>query len=295
MNTKIKTAILKRLRFYSLCLLVLLVLAQVLALFWYPLEWFSHFSLHGCVLILLASFAFKRRYRYILWAICLSVISWAFFPLSGSLKNEQSIKIISYNIYFENKEKDKEIAFLFNQNADILALTEMGGLAWQNQLSVLQQHYPYSCGHSLDSPFAMQLFSKQKPLSCEVHFIEDSYPYIQAVFPNQKTLFVLHPPPPVNGELANERLLYFQKTAQKIAHDNNAVLLIGDLNNTPFSPIYRRFKRNSGLQDAMYKALPTWKPFFLPLDRVLYRQSKVQARTLSWQYSDHRAVEILWQ
>ncbi|MBR5675521.1 MAG: endonuclease/exonuclease/phosphatase family protein [Neisseriaceae bacterium] len=207
----------------------------------------------------------------------------------------QSSKIITYNMYFENKEKDKEIDFLLAQNADILALTEAGGNEWRKPFDRLRQNYPYSCGHSIDSPFAMNLFSKQKLLSCEVHFVEDIYPYIQAVLPDKRTIFVLHPPPPVNGELANERLIYFQETAQKIAIQNNAVLAVGDLNNTPYSPIYRRFKKNGGLKDAMPNAVPTWKPFFLPLDRVLYRQGTVQAKALSWQYSDHRAVEVLWQ
>ena len=305
MNPKLKTALLKRFRFYSISVLVLLILAQILAFAWFGFEWLTHFTLHGSILILLTSFAFKRRWCCLLWAICCGVIVFAFLPFSGSLKtnlmkqdevkNASYIKVIAYNMYFENKEKDQEIAFLLAQNADILALTEIGGLAWQNQLSVLQQHYPYSCGHSLDSPFAMQLFSKQKPLSCEVHFIEDIYPYIQAVLPHQKTLFVLHPPPPVNAELAHERLIYFQATAQKIATDNNAVLLVGDMNNTPYSPIYRRFAKNAQLTDALTNATPTWKPFFLPLDRVLYRKNQAHAHALKWQYSDHRAIAIEWE
>ena len=304
-NPKLKTALLKRCRFYSISILVLLILAQILAFAWFGFEWLTHSTLHGSILILLASFSFKRRWRYLFWAICCGVIIFAFLPFSGSLKtnlikqgkikNASYIKVIAYNMYFENKEKDQEIAFLLTQNADILALTEMGGLAWQKQLQTLQTSYPFSCGHSIDSPFAMQLFSKQKPLSCEVHFIEDIYPYIRAVLPNQRTIFVLHPPPPVNAELANDRLIYFQVVAQKIAADNNAVLVVGDMNNTPYSPIYRRFAKNAQLKDALANASPTWKPFFLPLDRVLYRKHQARAHALKWQYSDHRAIAIEWK
>ena len=295
MNPKLKTALLKRCRFYSISIFVLLILAQILAFVWFGFERLTHFTLHGSILILLASFAFKRRWRYLLQAICCTVIIFAFLPFSGSLKDDSSLKIIAYNMYFENKEKDQEITFLLAQQADILALTEMGGFGWQKQLQTLQANYPFSCGHSIDSPFAIQLFSKQKPLSCEVHFIEDTYPYIRAVLPNQRTIFVLHPPPPVNRELANDRLIYFQAATQKIATDNNAILVVGDMNNTPYSPIYRRFAKHAQLKDALANATPTWKPFFLPLDRVLYRKNKAYAHALKWQYSDHRAIAIEWK
>ena len=294
-NPKLKTALLKRCRFYSLSMFVLLILAQILAFAWFGFEWLTHFTLHGSILILFASFAFKRHWRYFLWAIACGVIIFALIPFSGSLKDKSLLKVIAYNMYFENPKKDTEIAFLLAQQADILALTEMGGTEWQKQLPTLQANYPFSCGHSIDSPFAMQLFSKQKPLSCEVHFIADIYPYIRAVLPNQRTIFVLHPPPPVNSELANDRLIYFQAAAQTIAAHHHAVLVVGDLNNTPYSPIYRRFTKYAQLTDALAHATPTWKPFFLPLDRVLYRHNKAVAKALPWQYSDHRAIAIEWE
>ena len=99
----------------------------------------------------------------------------------------------------------------------------------------------------------------------------------------------------MNRELANDRLIYFQAAAQKIAADNNAVLVVGDLNNTPYSPIYRRFAKHAQLKDALANATPTWKPFFLPLDRVLYRKNQAYAHALKWQYSDHRAIAIEWK
>lgn len=294
MNPKLKTALSKRLRFYSVSLLLLLLLSQILSFAWFGFEYFAHFTLHGILLILFASFAFKPTIRYALWVIGLLVIIFACLPFSGSLKQASHLKVIAYNIYFENKEKDKEINFLLSQHADILALTEMGGEAWQNQFKNLQTVYPFSCGHSIDSPFAIQLFSKQKPLSCEVHFVAEIYPFIRAVLPNQRTIFVLHPPPPVSAELASERLIYFQAAAQAIATENNAVLVVGDLNNTPYSPVYRRFKQTANLQDALPNATPTWKPLLLPLDRVLYRQTPVTASPLSFQHSDHRPLMIAW-
>lgn len=289
-----KKALQVRLRAYSILIMVLMILAQCLALQWFGFELITHFTLHAAVLVLIGSFAFSWRWRLGLWAVVTMVLLWVVQPFSGSLKTPLSHSMMVYNIQFDNDHKNHEVYFLSQTNADFLALIEMGASEWQQAFSSLKQRYPYACGHDVESPFAMQFMSQKPLLSCQVHFV-DIYPYIRAVLSPQQTVFVLHPPPPINRELAEDRQRYFEKLATIIGQENNAVLVVGDLNNTPFSPVYRRFVHAAQLQESMKYGTPTWKPFLLPIDRVLHRQVIIKTSPLHWQYSDHRPIWIEWQ
>lgn len=290
----VRAALYKRLRGYGLFLMVLLLAAECAALFFHPLELITHFALPILLLAALCSFTFPRPLRYLSWALAAAVLIFALLPFSGDRQAAPGTTLVAYNLHFENRHQAQEIDFLLHSKADILALSEAGGAAWQNSLRTLQQHYPERCGHDVDSPFAMQLLSQQPLLACEVHFSE-VYPYIRAVTEKKRTIFLLHPPPPLGHELSEGRLQYFQTVATAIAREANAVLVVGDLNNTPYSPTYYRFKKNAQIGDALPHGTPTWKPLFLPLDRVLYRQGSVFATALPWQYSDHRPLWVEWQ
>ena len=294
MKQQMKAAILKRLRWYGILLVALLFAAECAALFFFPLELVTHFALHIVLLAFVCSFTFPRYWRYGTWVMVVAAIIFAALPFSGRMKTESGTKIIAYNMHFENAHKEKETGLLLQSKADMLALLEAGGTEWQAPLHTLRQHYPHACGHEDDSPFAMQLLSRQPLLACEVLF-SDVYPYIRAVTENRRTIFLLHPPPPVSRELAQGRLNYFRTLAAAIANEQAPVLVVGDLNNTPYSPTYHRFKNSAHLADALPHATPTWKPLLLPLDRVLYRQGNVFATALPWQQSDHRPIWIAWQ
>lgn len=288
-NSKLKNIVAHRLRWYALLIIGLLLLSQLLALWFFPLELITHFTLHGIIFILLCSFAFVPKWRYLLWILAIGVISVSLFSPQKSLEKSHTQSILSYNINFENQHKDYEIDFLLQNNADILALSEIGGSEWKSQLHTLKQHYPHNCGHDIDSPFAMQILSQLPLIACEVHFV-DIYPFIRAVLPQNRSIFLIHPPPPINKELAHDRQEYFHQTATFIANEANPVIVVGDLNNTAYSPIYRKFIQTAQIKDALAIATASWKPLLLPIDRVLYRNIEVVAKPLSWQYSDHRPI-----
>ncbi len=154
----------------------------------------------------------------------------------------------------------------------------------------------YGCGHDEASPFALQALSKRPLNSCSVGFVKD-LPYIRAQTADNTILYAMHPPPPINAHLAKIRLDYFAKTAQLIQAEKLPVVVAGDLNSTAFSPIYRRFVKQANLRSLTFRALPTWKPFFLPIDHVLSSANSirnVKARNLDWQFSDHVPMLFSW-
>nr|WP_167738621.1 endonuclease/exonuclease/phosphatase family protein [Eikenella exigua] len=131
----------------------------------------------------------------------------------------------------------------------------------------------------------------EQPLAaCEVRMIGD-YPYIRAQTADGTALYALHPPPPISSELAGARQHYLAETACALAAEPRA-LAVGDFNSSPFSPLFRRFLQESGSRPATRYFTPTWKPFFLNIDHALAKGLNVSARTLPWQYSDHRPLLV---
>ena len=117
-------------------------------------------------------------------------------------------------------------------------------------------------------------------------------------------ILATHPPPPINGEMAAARDEGLQGAATLVASLNMPVLLIGDLNATPWSQGLRLLRDGSTLDyrsaDAAWT--PTWNartPFAIPIDHALVTPPLVVAsRHIGPDVgSDHRpqVVEIGWQ
>ena len=85
-----------------------------------------------------------------------------------------------------------------------------------------------------------------------------------------------HPMPPGEALLAQERNRQLDWLAGEIAGLNGPVLLAGDLNAAPWSPVFRRFERISGLADsARGRSIhPTWPAdiplLWIPIDHLLH-------------------------
>ena len=167
-----------------------------------------------------------------------------------------------------------------------LAEIDLADSGWQ----ALRRSYPYGCEWESDSPFALAVGSRKPLAGCEVRFVGD-YPYIRAVAGNT-ALFALHPPPPVSASLAVERREYLAQTAVFIGKEEN-VLVVGDLNSSPFSPLFRSFTETAGIRAQTRFWTPTWLPFGLNLDHVLAKRP-VRAELLPWRHSDHRALMVRW-
>ena len=282
----------KRAKIYSYLILFILIFTQLLAPYFYFLELFTHFSFHGFGFIFILSFFIKNKEKYILALISLIFISSSLiFPLSYWQENNKNLKIISYNLNIDNPKQEEEFKFLLKEKPDILALIEVGGISWKKELNKLSKNYPYNCGFDENSPFGMFLFSKINLKNCEVKFINEFLPYIIATLEDNKIIYLIHPPAPVNKDLAEYRTNYFEQLAIKIKGENN-LLVVGDFNNSYYSPIYRKFLNLSQTKDLMPPFIPSWRPFYLPIDRVISKGIKAKIKPLKFRYSDHRGLLI---
>ena len=254
-------------------------------------ELFSHFwAWYGAFFALAVLFARSHRQRFAWLAPALFAAYWLFTPLPApAISAQHSHRALWYNVNLDNPNPQAEIALIQQHATDVVALAEINLDAplWQP----LQQAYPHGCQHQEHSPFALALWSKTPLKSCHISYIND-LPLIRAELPNGTALYALHPPPPINAELAQTRLDYLRHVAAQIARENS-VLVLGDLNASPFSPVFRDFTATAQLHNAMTNITPTWFLFGLHIDHVLHRQTgNVQTTALPWGESDHRAILV---
>lgn len=265
--------------------------------FWI-LELLSHFVPYYAILFLLAILTHKAWMRLFWGIISALVIAWLMQSHAFTQHSNQSarLRVIWYNVHLDNPEAQTESQRLIAEQADILALAEIdtANPQWQP----LRQVYPHGCTFESDSPFALAVWSKQPLSDCQIHLLDDAYPYIRAttqVDGEYIALYALHPPPPITSILAQSREHYLNTVAERMSQDRH-VLALGDLNSSPFSPLFRQVLDKADLRPQTPYYLPTWKPFFLNIDHVLLRSdtAQVNAYPLAWQGSDHRPIKIEW-
>ncbi|MEG1021484.1 MAG: endonuclease/exonuclease/phosphatase family protein [Myroides sp.] len=170
-------------------------------------------------------------------------------------KSSESIKIVSTNIYQFNKEYNRFLKFLENENPDII-LTMESNKDWEDALQALKPNYPYFCEIGLENTYGMHLYSKIEMTDCQKHyFVADDIPSIEATFKTKDgfefVFFGVHPPPPspTEEENAKERDGELLSVAKKVKENHKPTLVIGDFNNVAWAKSSVLFRKTSGTID----------------------------------------------
>jgi len=119
-----------------------------------------------------------------------------------------------------------------------------------------------------------------------------------AVGDKRITIFGVHPPPPISNYLYADRNLSLQKVADLSVQFGGYLVVVGDLNVTPWSQHFRDLLDEGELKDgrAGHGILPTWPAGFLPLqipiDHILVGSNLnvVSLQTSNGLKSDHRTI-----
>jgi endonuclease/exonuclease/phosphatase (EEP) superfamily protein YafD len=255
------------LRFIALTVLlaVATVFAALSTLHWL-LELFSHFTpwyLAGALL-----FAFMllllRAWRWA--ALAFAVALWNAYPVMQLLWRDSPavpatathrFTVFHFNANFQNADQRLIVSHLRRaQDIDVAVLIEAGE-NFDNVLAKLQDIYPYQIKYLQDSPFGIALASRL-PIDFGAISREPSrfYPHIEATLklPGRAqplALLAVHAPPPVSGEMAAARNDKLAHVARKAAAQSAMTpVVVGDFNLTPWSPHFRSFMADSGLNDA---------------------------------------------
>ena len=244
---------------------------------------------------------------YVLVPLGMVVAAWLHqSPSSKALTNFEalpaSITVASANLNFERKDHAALAAWLLSGNGpDVIALQEFteSALATVNGPDVLAV-YPHRVLAPSDDQFGLGVLSKYPVASVEKVAPANALATLKLrlvldVRGTQVALTAVHPMPPISAAYARERDASLSLEADRLASAGMPGLLLGDMNDTPWSTGLRAtapLRRVTGLE-------PTWPNAWgwlsiLPLDHVLVTPSvRVEEATLGPDLqSDHRPVNV---
>jgi len=283
-----------------------------LARSWWVFELFSHFRvqylvvLAGCGIIFLA----RKRHREVVLAIVFAIVN---FSVIGNFHGESAVqasiassekrtlRALMVNVNNGNHAYEKLYNLVRRSSPDFVVLLEINE-AWTYALHPLLRHYPYA--RIQDNEFGIALLSRIPLEGADIRTIgRVGLPSIVARFRidgQQLTLIGAHtlsPTSRVRAEIRNQQLT---EVAEFVSNQEDSVILLGDLNVTPWSPYFTDFLRTAGLRDSRegFGLQPTWPtrfpPFWIPIDHALVSSNvRIHKREVGPHIgSDHYPVVI---
>jgi endonuclease/exonuclease/phosphatase (EEP) superfamily protein YafD len=256
------------------------------SLYW-MLDLFSHFrvqyllGLSAVALVLL----FPRRYRASAFFGIFAIINFCtIVPLYVGKETlpaqvSRSYRSLLINVNTESGNPDKVARVISQLEPDIVVLEEIN-TSWLSALSAQLGTYGYSRARPRDDNFGIALYSKHPFAQSEIrHIGEADVPSVIAELElpdGRLTVIATHPLPPggaENSQLRNDQLA---RLPEIVKQANSPVLLLGDLNATPWCCHFQRLLRQSGLRDSsrgrgVVATWPAWLPILLiPIDHCLH-------------------------
>jgi endonuclease/exonuclease/phosphatase (EEP) superfamily protein YafD len=262
-------------------------LLAVFGKFWWLFDLFSHFrvqyflGLSAVALVLI----FRRRYKVPVFfgvlaiANLCTIVPLYFGSDSQPTGGSRSYRSLLMNVNTESGVPGKVAQTIKQLDPDFLALEEVND-QWLSTLSVTLAAYPYSKAMPLEDNFGIAVYSKYPLVQSEIRQVgEAEIPsaIVEARLPEGLlTVIATHPLPPggrENARLRDDQLAHLSETVKQA---NSPVLLLGDLNATPWCSHFKRLLSESGLQDSsqgrgVLGTWPTYMPIFLiPIDHCLH-------------------------
>lgn len=294
-------------------LLVLSALITVAGWFgerYWLLELFSHFitwyAVASGLLALLLWFGHARR-----WSLCALLLAafQAAIPLSwylpsAALQSEEApnLTLLLANVHSSNQETRAFLQRVEEFDPDIICVQEITE-RWRDSLAPLENKYPVHFTVPRADNFGIAIYSRMPGAAPELLNQEaGGVPAIALEFQvggRDVALLNLHAVPPLGRALAERRGNQLDFARGWLGASDGNAILIGDLNLTMYSPVYRRFFRDTGALNARagfgpVGTWPAWLPVMrLPIDQCVVRgPSVVSCRTLPSINSDHLPLLI---
>ncbi|MFC1461794.1 endonuclease/exonuclease/phosphatase family protein [Verrucomicrobiota bacterium] len=250
------------------------------------LDLFSHFRVQYLLGLCILGFVFlaARRRRtaavFIAFAcINLTIVLPLYFgsqaPAPEATRTLRAM-LLNVNTHFGDAERVRQI--IQEVNPDILVLEEISS-QWVLDLRLLANSYPHSRLQPREDNFGIGLFSKLPFAEGKVVYIGDAdVPSIVAtVDAGQGKLRVIatHPLPPAGAAYSRWRNDQLERLPDYV-RSSLPLVLLGDLNVTPWNYHFRRLLKRTGLIDSSQGQgiQPTWPNYnpllLIPIDHCLH-------------------------
>lgn len=258
-------------------------------LFWI-FDLFAHFKVQyfQICLVLIFIALWCRLYTRAVALVLLASLNYAFvLPLyfgKPVAQETRPVRAMLMNINAGNGNTEEVLTTIRQYVPDLLLLEEVTP-AWAENLAVLNQNYPYRIAEPQAGFFGISFFSKYPLEHRAITRIGSSgVPSIitEIHLPAGVVSFIgTHPVPPVGAAGSRMRNHQLIELPAVVKEQHYPVMVIGDLNVTPFSYWFRRVISESGLKNSMkgfgfQPSWPAYMPFMrIPIDHVLHDESIV--------------------
>jgi endonuclease/exonuclease/phosphatase (EEP) superfamily protein YafD len=253
------------------------------------LELTSHFKVQylvvGCITLVFFGLSRKRSAILLsLFCVLLNaavILPW-YFPVSAASVDIASptknhLRVLLANVNVKNQTYAPAIELIQREQPDLFAIVETNQ-TWLSELEIVKASYPYQLRSPHAQSFGIVLYSKfplrPETLSASAE-AEDFHLLATVVAQPPIAVVALHPPPPKNQRLSEQRNQELAVISRYIQAQKLPVIVIGDFNMTLWSPYYQQFTKDSGLKDCRqgFGILPTWTTrlplLYIPIDHCL--------------------------
>lgn len=279
--------------------LIALAAATVLARLgglWWPFELVSHFTVQilALQLLLAAVLGWQRRTSTVLLSLpfllmnLLMVGAYYVAPPAPTVAGGAApthLRVMTVNLRHDNRRADLVEELVQREDPDVILFIEPTGW-WYEALASVRSAYPHSVWELNGSGAGIMLVSRLRwSRASTVYIGTDRSPSVQAtICPRPPAgaarrcieILGIHPVRPLGQELARDRDRQLAAVAAYVQRRRiDDLVVMGDLNATPWSPRFREFLRDSGLADSAqgHGVAATWWsrwPLFgLPIDHIL--------------------------
>lgn len=276
------------------------------------LDLFSHFRVQYFVLLLVSGFLLlilgvRRPGGLFLVVAGLNgiLIASQFIPIRGkSSKGAGVLRGMLINVNTEAGDPRLVSGAIREASPDFLVLEEIND-RWLEDLAWLKGDFPHALTQSRRDNFGIGLWSKHPIVEGRIEFIGVNVPTIRATLQVEGMglhIVATHPTPPTSKAYARWRDVQLEKLP-KVLGSSRPLILMADLNTTPWSSHFRKLLRESQLMDGSRGRgfHPTWpsdNPLLrIPIDHFLH---SAEIEVVGWHVggevgSDHFPLVVEFQ
>ena len=269
----------------------------------YPFELLMHFRGQCAVLSGVAVlYYFARRERLLLPAAAVFVyyvmelvpflIPYATVPAAGVTLN-----VLAANVSVSNSKSAAIVRLAESVDADIVALSEVRP-EFLAALEPLKHRYPHVLPSPATLPSGPVFFSKHPIVRGSFDSATNHLQAVLDVRGVEVSVFYVTSPPPISPEHLARRDYNLDVVAKTVATLAMPVVVLGDFNAGPWSPVFERFAETADLLDArlgrgLYPTFPAFlSSLGIPIDHCLAGKGlrPTGFRSITVPGSDHRGV-----
>lgn len=286
----VRTILISRTLWAAVMVCCAAVAVSFLGATWWPFELTTHFRVQYAVVLISAGtfFLLMKRFRIAALAVVfaapnVALIAPLFVADHSSPTSDAPVKAVFMNLAVTNCEYDKAAEFIRSVDPVFFGVAELSE-TWLTNLRRRLHEYPHVVSQTREDQFGIGLFSKTPLDGPEILDLGTlGFPAVRACVTGAGTpltVWVVHPPPPVVDLFRKERIGQMKNLATFVAKERSVVVL-GDLNMTPWSPIFRDLLTAAGLRDGrkgfgVQVTWPTMMPWMLiPVDHCLVSKNLV--------------------